>query len=365
MLNDQTVAMIKPAAQPGAPATASGPVAPASSPASGPGDALVVVDLHKTYRSGFLKRRLRGVEGVSFAVPRGQVFALLGHNGAGKTTTINCVLDLVHPDAGEVRIFGRDHRQCASRRAVGYLPERPYFFEHLSGRELLRFYADLLDLPRAGRDADIDAVLARTGMAAHADRKLRKFSKGMLQRIGLAQTLLGDPELLILDEPMSGLDPMGRREVRELLLELKAQGKTIILSSHIVPDVEAVADTVAIMREGRLVETRNLHDYKAESSYGVHLGWREGAHDGARLPDWARRQIPAAGADRVSVEASDVDALRELLAACHAADVPVQAVDTRRTGLEDIFLAAHGHRSPVGIPGERAPRPQGDTEVVR
>jgi ABC-2 type transport system ATP-binding protein len=224
---------------------------------------------------------------------------------------------------------------------VGYLPERPYFFEHLTGRELLAFYADLLGLAPNLRRSRTDEVLGRTGMSAHADRRLNKYSKGMLQRIGLAQTLLGDPDLLILDEPMSGLDPMGRREIRELLLELKAGGKTIILSSHIVPDVEVIADSVGIIRDGRLVETRSLHEFSTGCSYQVNLTCPPAQQDGLRLPAWARTRLSPAGTDRLAVITDNVDQLRELLAVCHDGAVPVQSVDTRRTGLEEIFMAAH------------------------
>ncbi len=309
-------------------------------------NALSVVDLRKSFRSGFLKRRIRGIEGVSFTVPQGMVFALLGHNGAGKTTTINCILDLVHPDGGEVEIMGQDHRCRASRNRVGYLPERPYFFEHLSGRELLEFYADLLDLKGERRQERIEYVLDRTGMTAHAGRRLRKFSKGMLQRIGLAQTLLGDPDLLILDEPMSGLDPMGRREVRELLLELKSQGKTIILSSHIVPDVEMIADSVGIMRDGHLVATRSLQDIGTSSSYQVNMVRRRVHFDGIPLPAWAQERMLVSDANRMTVETRNVDQLRELLAACHAEDITVQSVETRRTGLEETFMSVHADTAP-------------------
>lgn len=314
---------------------------PAGESASMAGMALAVMDLRKSYRSGFLKRRLRGIEGVSFTVPRGTAFALLGHNGAGKTTTINCILDLVHPDGGEVRIMGRDHRHRQARAHVGYLPERPYFFEHLTGRELLLFYADLLGLPVKVRRQRLDEVLARTGMTSHANRRLRKFSKGMLQRIGLAQTLLGDPDILILDEPMSGLDPMGRREVRELILELKGQGKTIILSSHIVPDVEMIADSVGIMREGNLIATHNLQDFGSACRYEVSLAPRQGERDVSLLPDWARAQTAGRLGERPAVTAGDVGQLRELLTVCHENRIPVQSVDTRRTGLEEVFLTAH------------------------
>ena len=245
-------------------------------PGAAQGDALRVLDLSKSFRSGFLRRPIRGIDGVSFTVPRGTLFGLLGHNGAGKTTTINCLLDLVHPDRGEVNILGAAHGNCAVRARVGYLPERPYFFEHLNGRELLHFYAKLQGVEARDRKRRIDRLAVKLGIERYLDRRLKKYSKGMLQRIGIAQALLGDPELVILDEPMSGLDPMGRREIRELLLEMKAQGRTIILSSHIVPDVEQVADTVGILREGRLVLTRDLDDLRSASRFEIHLSgdWR-------------------------------------------------------------------------------------------
>jgi ABC-2 type transport system ATP-binding protein len=265
-------------------------------------------------------------------VDQGSVFALIGHNGAGKTTTINCILDLVHADGGEVSILGRDHRDPASRTRVGYLPERPYFFEHLTGRELLRFYARLLGMPRDRRAARIDDVLEMVGMTAFAGRRLKKFSKGMLQRIGLAQAILGDPDLLILDEPMSGLDPIGRREVRELLMNLKREGKTIILSSHIVPDVEMIADTVGILREGHLVSVKDLTELNHGYSYTADLTLPQ------NRPDWLPRRHEERGNGRVRVQIESVDALRQLLDDCHASDLPVMSLETHRSSLEELFM---------------------------
>jgi len=251
------------------------------------GPALRVADLCKTFRSGFARRRLRGIEGVSFTVGRGEVFALLGHNGAGKTTTISCLLDLVRPDRGEVSLLGHPHRDRQARARVGYLPERPYFFDYLTGRELLEFYADLLDVPRRERRDRVDQVLRQVDMLPDAGRRLNKYSKGMLQRLGLAQALLGDPELLILDEPMSGLDPMGRREVRTLLQDLKRQGRTILLSSHIVPDVEQLADAVGILREGRLVLNERLGNLADACTYRVRAAANVAQARAAGLPGWS------------------------------------------------------------------------------
>ncbi len=295
-------------------------------PAKPKAEALRVLDLNKQFRSGFLRRPIRGIQGVSFTVTKGEVFALLGHNGAGKTTTINCILDLVHPDNGEVNIFGSASSQVKSRSRVGYLPERPYFFEHLSGRELLAFYAQLLDVPQANQKRQIADILDKTGMTDDADRPLRKYSKGMLQRIGLAQAMIGDPELLILDEPMSGLDPIGRREVRHLLQDLKAQGKTIILSSHIVPDVEILADTVGIMCEGRLATVTSMSELANQSSYEIRI------FDEASVLGYT------------VITAGDVEALRGTLEKCRLENKKVLAVETKRSGLEDLFMQVHAER---------------------
>lgn len=304
--------------------------------------ALSVVDLTKGFRSGFARREIRGIEGVSFTVARGEVFALLGHNGAGKTTTIGCLLDLVRPERGEVKLLGRDHRDRASRARVGYLPERPYFFDYLTGRELLEFYADLQDVDRRERTSRIDQVLRQVDMLADAGRRLNKYSKGMLQRLGLAQALLGDPELLILDEPMSGLDPLGRREVRSLLLDLKKQGRTILLSSHIVPDVEQLADAVGILRDGRLILNQRLGTLADACSYRVRAGVPAAVVQSAAMPAWALAGLDAgAPGEATDLSAADPRQLRELLDACERAGLPVLGVESQRSGLEDLFLETH------------------------
>ena len=293
---------------------------------------LRVVDLHKEFRSGFLRRRIRGIEGVYFSVARGRIFALLGHNGAGKTTTINCILDLVHPDGGDIKIMGKDFRDPASRARVGYLPERPYFFEHLTGRELLQFYARLLNIPREKQAARIDEVLEMVGMTAYSARRLNKFSKGMLQRIGLAQAILGDPDLLILDEPMSGLDPIGRREVRELLLDFKRAGKTIILSSHIVPDVEMIADSVGILKDGCMAAVKDLTELNLGFSYAGDLEL------GGTRPQWLPADHSVLEDGRVRVQVRSVGELRNLLNDCHRESIPLVSLQTHRSCLEELFM---------------------------
>ncbi len=314
---------------------------------------LRVLDLAKTYRSGFWRRPRTALRGISFVVEQGEIFALLGHNGAGKTTTLKAILGLVHADAGRVEIFGRDHRDRRSRARIGYLPESPYFYEHLDGRELLDFYGRLCGLDGRERKRRSAEVLSQVGMQRHAGERLHKYSKGMLQRIGLAQALLNEPELLILDEPMSGLDPLGRREVRSLLGELKRNGTTILLSSHIVPDVEALADSVAILREGRLQASHDLVALRADPSFEVTLGRRPQGNAAEALLHGCAVREPAPGRSEVIVSVPDVESLQRLLVICSDAGVDVHGVLSRQSDLESLFMAALG----VGDAAAAAPAP--------
>ena len=304
------------------------------------GAVLEVLGLTKTFRSGLLRRATPAVRGISFAVPRGTIFAVLGHNGAGKTTTLNCVLGLLRPDAGTIRIFGQDNSDVRSRARVGYLPERPYFYEHLTGRELLIFYAGLLEVPARERAQQVAIVLDQVNLADRADWRLRKYSKGMLQRLGLAQAILNDPDLWILDEPMSGLDPLGRHAVHELLHEFRARGKTIVLSSHIVPDVEQLADEVVIFRQGLVAEHRELRTLRGDPIFRVRLT----ALPANSATEGVLRNCRVHGADQrddtVLVEACDPADLAALLDLCSQTSVTVHSVQTLTTGLEELFLSA-------------------------
>jgi ABC-2 type transport system ATP-binding protein len=301
---------------------------------------LAVTGLRKAYRSGFWGRRAApAVDGLSFEVARGEVFALLGHNGAGKTTTLKAVLGLVRPEAGAITIAGVDARRAEARSLVGYLPEAPYFHENLSCAELLDFYGKLLGLSRGRRRERTAACLEQVGMGDEAKRRMGDCSKGMRQRVGLAQALLGEPELLILDEPQSGLDPLGRKQVRELLLEQKRCGVTVIFSSHIVPDVEAVADRVAMIRHGRLDEIRDLRRAPASRGFQAVIAVpdprREVAEALSRPGLTVRRRDPA----RWTVAAADAGALGRLLSACHVDGLAVAEVSAQGGDLESDFLA--------------------------
>lgn len=197
--------------------------------------------------------KLRAVDDLTLAVPAGQVFGLLGPNGSGKSTTIKIILGLLEATTGECRVFGVPSRQVESRRNVGYLPESPYFYRYLSGTELVAFYGRVCGVPRARLAARVAEVIDWVGLGAAAHRRVGTYSKGMLQRIGLAQALVHDPQLLILDEPTAGVDPVGAAEITELIRNLKARGKTVLITSHLLAQIEDVCDRIAILDKGRLI----------------------------------------------------------------------------------------------------------------
>jgi ABC-2 type transport system ATP-binding protein len=225
-----------------------------------PVPALELRGLVKDFVVGLRGVKLRAVDHVDLRVEAGQVFGLLGPNGSGKSTTIKLILGLLEPTAGECAIFGVPSRRVEARRDVGYLPESPYFYRHLTGRELVNFYARMCGLPRSGLDQRIAEVVAGVGMTEAADRRVGTYSKGMLQRIGLAQALVHDPRLLILDEPTAGVDPVGSAAIAELVLRLKAQGKTVLITSHLLGQIEEICDRVAILDRGRLMVEGAMQD---------------------------------------------------------------------------------------------------------
>ena len=220
---------------------------------------MLVSGLHKTVRVGFRGRRLEILKGVDFEVRRGDVFGLLGPNGAGKTTSVKVILRLMRPTSGSVSI-GVD-----GLANVGYLPENPYFYDYLSGREFLGFCAHLFGLDADVRRERVEGLLQDVGLVQAGDVHLRKYSKGMLQRIGIAQALVNDPELVLLDEPMTGLDPVGRVEVKRIIQSLRERGKTVLFNSHILSDVHELCSRIAIMREGRVIWQGTVPEALAEA----------------------------------------------------------------------------------------------------
>ncbi len=215
--------------------------------------AIEILDLEKSYQLGFWRKRKKvALRPLRLTIEEGEVFGFLGPNGAGKTTTLKLLMGLVFPTAGSARILGKSMDDPQVRSQVGFLPEQPYFYDHLTARELLNYYGQLSGMPVKDRSSKVDQMLTRVGLIDSAGVQLRKFSKGMLQRVGLAQAILHDPKLVFLDEPMSGLDPMGRREVRELIQQLHHEGKTVFFSTHILSDAEALCDRVGVISQGQL-----------------------------------------------------------------------------------------------------------------
>ncbi len=225
-----------------------------------------IQSLKKVFHVGFWGRRVTAVDGLSLEVLRGEVFGFLGPNGAGKTTTIKMLMGLIYPSSGTATLFGQSIGDPAAKAKVGFLPESPYFYDYLSSREFLRFYGHLFGLWGTALERRIEELLELVGMTHARDLQLRKFSKGMLQRVGIAQALINDPELIILDEPMSGLDPIGRKEVRDLILRLKESEKTVMFSSHILHDAELLCDRVAMIMKGKLVACGLVSDLVGQNA---------------------------------------------------------------------------------------------------
>jgi ABC-2 type transport system ATP-binding protein len=225
-------------------------------------------NLTKDYEIGFLrKRKVRALDGLTLSVEGGQIFGFLGANGAGKTTTLKLLMRLIFPTAGSASILGQDFQNVSVHQRIGYLPENPYFYDYLTAREFLDYCAQLFGLDAALRRKRAADLLARVRLDEKRwDTQLRKFSKGMLQRVGLAQSIINDPEIVFLDEPMSGLDPIGRREVRDLIASLRQEGKTVFMCSHILSDIEVLCDRVAILRGGKLAQQGRLDDLRQQSS---------------------------------------------------------------------------------------------------
>ena len=293
--------------------------------------------LSKTFKVGFWARKVRAVEELSLEVKRGEIFGLLGPNGAGKTTAIKMLLGFVRPTSGKAWVGDSPAGSIAARRKLGYLPENPALYEFLRGDEYLRFAGKLAGLSSAEAGKQADALLAKVGLEGRADRPIRRFSKGMVQRLGLAQALVGNPETVILDEPMSGLDPIGRKDVRDLILALRAEGKTVLFSTHILSDVEAICDRVGIVVDGKLTDCGALADLVDPGARAIEL-----VTEGAPAELLAR--FEAAGAtvlqrDRAHVvtfreEAPAQEAVRALL----AAGGRLIALTPHRHSLEELFV---------------------------
>jgi ABC-2 type transport system ATP-binding protein len=294
--------------------------------------------LAKTYRVGFFRKKVEALLEASFSVRRGEVFGLIGPNGAGKTTTIKILTGLVRADKGEGRLLGLPAGDPRSRQQLGYLPESPYFYEYLTARELLRFHGALYGMSGSACARRADELVERVGLSRAADRPLRKYSKGMLQRAGLAQALMHDPALVILDEPQTGLDPIGRAEVTQLIQELKGQGKSIFFSSHILPDVERVCDRVAVMVGGRVLDVGRLDKLLSRRVLEVEVTL-EGVDEALR-PELEALGVSweALPDGQVSLKGAVAGAAQEALALALRRGAALRGYEERHEHLEDLFL---------------------------
>lgn len=297
-------------------------------------DAIRIENLRKAFRLGFIPKSRQILKGISLTVGEGETFGYLGPNGAGKTTTIKCLLDLIHPDAGTIEILGRPSTQPRSRESLGFLPENPYFYDYLTAREFLAFTADLFGLGRPEREARIARLLQLVGLERAADLPLRKYSRGMLQRAGLAQALINDPKLVVLDEPLGGMDPLGRKEIRDIIVRFKDEGKTVFFTSHILQDIEMICDRVAIIVGGRIVKEGGLRDLVSEKVLFTEVTV-------AGLPPQAFAGIGesvSTQGDRVFLKIYDETRVDEVVGLIHDRKGRLVALSPRTETLEDIFV---------------------------
>lgn len=302
-----------------------------------------IEQLTKDYEVGFWrKRKVRGLDGLTLSVEQGEIFGFLGANGAGKTTTLKVLMRLTFPTAGKAKILGEDIDNVRMHQRIGYLPENPYFYDYLTAREFLEYCAELFGQHKVARKRNAEELLSRVRLDEKRwNTQLRKFSKGMLQRVGLAQALINDPEIVFLDEPMSGLDPIGRREVRDLIASLRDAGKTVFMCSHILSDIEVLCDRVAILKKGKLAHMGRLNDLRQQQTQENHVEIVVTETDvpsiTAQLKTAEKFVITETpGGVRIQAhEESDVD---EVLGALRRVSGKLVSVQPLRQSLEELFV---------------------------
>ena len=228
-------------------------------------NALEIKDLSKSFRSNFLYKKTEVLKDVNITVKEGSIYGFLGPNGAGKTTTIKCILGMINPDGGTIRLSGKESGDVSDRYSIGFLPESPYYYDYLTARETLALSGKLSSVSNKVIRERSEKIIKIVGLEGKENTLLKKFSKGMLQRIGLGQALVNDPDFIILDEPFSGLDPIGRKELRDIIISLKAEGKTVLFSSHILQDMELIVDDIGILINGKITKEGKLRDLVKDS----------------------------------------------------------------------------------------------------
>ena len=309
--------------------------------------AIEIKGLSKEYAVGFWKKQRRpALKSLNLNVEAGETFGFLGPNGAGKTTTLKLLMGIIFPTSGSAMILGQDFLDPEIKRRVGFLPEQPYFYDYLSAPELLDYYARLSGVPAAARKQRIGELLDQVGLSDVGNKQLRKFSKGMLQRVGIAQSIIHDPEVVFLDEPMSGLDPVGRHEVRELIQGLKDRGKTIFFSTHILSDAEALCDRVAVIHKGELRGVGVVNDFRSSIAEKTEVIWL-GANALAAVNDLVTDPHITGDTVRATAHSSNLDRVLERLRQQHARLISVTPI--HRT-LEDYFLAKTREEEKESVP---------------
>ena len=319
--------------------------------------AIEIKGLTKDYKVGFWKTRTkRALDNLDLNVGSGEVFGLLGHNGAGKTTTLKMLFRLVFPTSGTARILGKELNDVAVHQRIGYLPENPYFYDHLTPQELLNYSGRLFGLGKHDLRRRVDDLIARVGLAESRHIAIRKFSKGMVQRVGIAQALINDPDVVFLDEPMSGLDPLGRREVRDLVLQLREEKKTVFFSTHILSDAEMLCDRVAILNRGKLQgcgELREILRLGVSSTELVLENPTEALLN--ELRPFAASVVRTG--ERVRLQINEEASANQILELALRSNARIVSLNPVKMSLEDYFLAQvapHGDgeaKLPSGAPG--------------
>jgi ABC-2 type transport system ATP-binding protein len=302
-----------------------------------------IENLSKDYEVGFWKKKkVRALDDLNLQVEGGQIFGFLGGNGAGKTTTIKILMSLMFPTTGTARILGKDISDVKMHARIGYCPENPYFYDYLKASELMNYFGELYGLDTAKRNQKTEELLTRVGLDEKDwNKQLRKFSKGMLQRVGLAQCLINEPEIVFLDEPMSGLDPIGRREIRELISDLRDNGTTVFMSTHILSDIEALCDNVAILRNGKLAATGNLSELLTNSGEKQSF---EITVKGVSADDLKNSLTEITGAafsskpNGANINVSDEKDIETVLQAARNAGGSLVSVQPVRQSLEELFV---------------------------
>jgi ABC-2 type transport system ATP-binding protein len=302
-------------------------------------DAIRTDALTKYFSVGFWRPRpYRALDGLTIAVGQGEIFGFLGPNGAGKTTTLKLLMRLIFPTSGRAEILGRPVGDLETRRRIGYLPENPYFYDYLTAEELLQYFASLFGYGPADRRKRASDLLDTVGIGAERRLQLRKFSKGMLQRVGIAQALVNDPEVIFFDEPMSGLDPLGRREIRHLILKLGEQGRTVFFSSHVLSDAESLCSRVAIVAGGRLVASGALSELLALKVHGWEMVVSGLTEEGLARCGAEFTKVTRLGSDRYVVDLPVSTPPERILPALVAQGASLISLNPLRSTLEDLFV---------------------------